>query len=146
MYSEELLSPCVLPTSAPSTAGSLTGTGDILVYNFGEQVVVTRLMVLVSTAIVSTGSVVVTVYQRPTYGSTVGQVTVGTLTIPAGTAAGTIVYKDVESVKVPQGSQLAFNCSTAAAGGGAAGACFSMFKAFMASEDPRNIATMLKSA
>lgn len=146
MYSEELLSPCVLPTTAPSTAGSLTSTGDILVYNFGEQVVLTRVMLLVSTATVSTGNIVVTVYQRPTYGSTAGQVTLGTITIPTGVAAGTIYYKNIESVKVPPGSQIAFNVTTAAAGGGAAGAAFPMFKAFMASEDPRNVTAMVASA
>lgn len=145
MYSEELLSPCVLPTSAPTSAQSLTSTGDVLVYNFGEAVVLTRIMLLVSTAVVSTGSVVVNVYQRPTYGSTAGQVLIGALTIPAGTAAGKIVYKNVESFKILPGQQLAFNVGTAAAGGGAAGAGFSMFKSFMASEDPRNVVPMIAS-
>lgn len=143
MYSEELLSPCVLPTSAPSTAQSLASTGDILVYNFGETIVVTRIMVLISTTVSSSSSVVVNVYQRPTYGSTSGQVLIGTLTIPTGTAAGSIMYKNIESVKVPQGSQLAFNVGTAAS---SAGAGFCMFKSFMASEDPRNVSAMIASA
>lgn len=146
MYSEELLHGCVLPTSAPSTAQSLASAADMLVYNVCEQIVVTRIMLQVSTATVSTGNIVVSVYERPTYGSSSGQVLIGTLVIPSGVAAGKIYYKDVESVKIPQGSQLAFVCSTAAAGGGAAGAGFSNFKAFMASEDPKNVSQMVLSA
>jgi hypothetical protein len=145
-YSEEILHGCVLPTSAPSSAQSLASAADMLVYNVGEQLILTRIMIQISTATVSSGNIVVSVYQRPTYGSTAGQVLIGTLVIPTGVAAGGIYYKNVESVKIPQGSQLAFACSTAAAGGGAAGAGFCMFKGFMSSEDPKNVSAMVASA
>jgi len=125
---------------------AVTSTGDLIVYNIGEAIELSRIAVLVTTATVSSGNIVVTVYQRPTYGSTSGQVTIGTLTIPTATTAGSIYYKPVESVRLLPGQQLAFNCSTAAAGGSNAGAVISMFKAFMTTEDPRNVAAMTLSA
>lgn len=146
MYSEELLHGCVIPTSAPSTPQSLTSAADMLVYDVCEQIVLTSIFLQVTTATVSTGNIVVSVFQRPTYGSSSGQVLIGTLSIPTGVAIGKIYYKPVESVKVVQGSQLAFACSTAAAGGSAAGAGKCNFKAFMAVEDPKNVSQMVLSA
>lgn len=140
MYSEELLHGCVLPTSAPSSAQSLASVADIMIYNIGEQITVSRIMLQVSTAPTVTAPVV-SVYARPTYGSSSGQILIGTLTIPVATVAGTIVYKNVESVKIPQGYQLAFSVTTAAS----AGAGYSQFKAFMSSEDPKNVSAMLAS-
>jgi len=141
-YSEELLQGCIIPTSAVSSTQSLASAADILVYNVGEQITLSRIMFQVTTAAV--GSPVVSVYARPTYGSTSGQLLIGTLTIPVVGSApvGSIVYKNVESVKIPQGYQLAFNVSSA----GSAGAGYCMFKAFMSSEDPKNITAMVASA
>lgn len=142
-YSEEYLGGCVLPTSAPSTAQSLASTGDILVYNLGEQIELNRIMFEVSVAVVSSAPAVISVYSRPTFGSASGQILIGTLSIPGGTAAGSILYKPVESLKLTQGTQLAFNVSTAATSSGSG---FSMFKAFLTSEDPKNVSAMILSA
>ena len=142
-YSEEFISPAVVPTSAPSSAQSLASVADMLVFNIGESLKLTRIMVEVSTAVVSTAPAVVTVYQRPTYGSTAGQIAIGTLSIPGGTAAGKILYKNVESVKLVPGQQLAFACTTAATSSGAG---LSMFKGFIVSEVPSNVANMIASA
>lgn len=62
----------------------------------------------------------VTVYRRPTAGSSSGQVLLGTLTIANGTVAGSIVYKELESVRVKAGEGLAFRVNVQAVDGGTA--------------------------
>lgn len=81
---------------------------------------------LVTTAVVSSGPVVITVKKRPTSNSSSGEVSMGTITIPAGTAAGTLVYRkldeDLASRSLEPGQVCVYEVTTAAAGGGAAGA------------------------
>jgi hypothetical protein len=87
-----------------------------------EPTRVWRLAAYITTAVVSTGTVVLQLLYRPTAGSSSGQVVLGSLNIPAGTAADKVIYKDITPYNLPAGSQLAYSVSTAAAGGGAAGA------------------------
>lgn len=81
---------------------------------------------LVTTTVVSTAPVVITAKKRITTNSATGEVVMGTLTIPAGTAAGTIVYRyldeDLPSRSLRPGQVCIYEVTTAAAGGGAAGA------------------------
>lgn len=150
MYGEEF---CALP-GVPSSNAALTAcnlaasTGDYLLLYQSEQVVITRLEAIVTTALVAeTAAPVLTFYARPTIGSTSGQLTLGTLTFPDLTAAGKVLYKNIESVKIPAGYTIAVNRSTQATSSGtAAGACFVMMKGFIAVEDPRNNSLMLASA
>lgn len=147
-YSEEYLGGCVIPSStAPLSAQVLTSTGDKASFYLGEAIELSRLEFLVSAAVVAgLTAPVISVYARPTFGSTSGQILIGTLTIPTGTAAGQILYKNVESVKLEPGYTLVFNVSTAATdSGSAAGSGFSMFKAFMITEDPKNVSLMVLS-
>lgn len=150
MYGEEVVDKCMVPSSnAFLTAVNLAAaTGDYGLLYVGEQVVITRLMLIVTTTLVAdTTAPILTFYARPTIGSTTGQVTLGTLTIPDLTAAGKIVYKNIESAKIPQGYTIAVNRSTQAASSGtAAGAGFIMMKGFVAVEDPRNVTLMVASA
>ena len=149
MYSEETLSLAIAPSSnAYLTALSLVGgTGDYAKWYVGDQVIVERLMLMVTTTtLTGTAAPVVTFYARPTFGSTSGQITLGTLTIPTATAAGSIVYKNIESVKLPMGYTLVANLTTAGTdGGSAAGAGLVMFKMFQATEEPKNISLMIAS-
>lgn len=87
-----------------------------------SQMDVTALFALVTTAVVSTGAVAVSFWRRPVFGSTAGQVLLGTLSIPAGTAAGKVLYKEISPTQVNPGEQISYEVTTAAAGGGAAGA------------------------
>lgn len=74
---------------------------------------VRRVACLLSAAIVSTGAVVVAFKRRPLYGSASGEVTLASLSIPAGTAAGKLVFKDLDSSVFP-GDQIIAEVTTAA--------------------------------
>ncbi len=149
MYGEEF---CKLPGEPSSNAflsacNLAAATGDYGLLYQNEQVVVTRLMFIVTAAIVGeTIAPVVTFYARPTIGSTASQVTLGTLTIPDLTAAGKVVYKNIESAKIPAGYTLAVAHTQCTSSGTAAGAGFVMVKGFVAVEDPRNNSLMILSA
>jgi len=135
----------ILDTGA--VASALSGAAVIAEHAcIGNQVEIRRVAIAISTATVSSGNIVVTVRNRPTVGSASGQSTLATLTIPTGVAAGKVYYKDVnQSIIVPGGS-IAFEVTTAAAGGGAAGAGVC---GFIAQEDPEyapNLSSMVASA
>lgn len=121
-----------LKVAGPSV---VTSAADIQEFVVPSKIRVRRILATVSTAIVSTGSVVITVFSRPTVGSTASQVSLGTLTIPAASVAGSTFYKDLSTIVsgVKAGQSVAFAVSTAAAGGGAAGAVYCTFEA---EEDP----------
>lgn len=122
---------------APKVAGPsvVTSAADIQEFLVPSKVRVRRILATVSTAVVSTGSVVITVYSRPTVGSSSSQVTLGTLTVPAASVAGATFYKDLSTITsaVKAGQSVAFAVTTAAAGTGAAGAVYCTFEA---EEDP----------
>ncbi len=149
-YSEEIVDKALVPSSnAFLTACNLAAAaGDYGLLYAGEQVVITRIMAIVTTTMVADVTApVLTFYARPTFGTTTGQVTIGTLTVPDLTAAGKILYKNIESAKIPQGYTIAVNRSTQASSSGtAAGACLVMLKSFVAVEDPRNVTLMIASA
>lgn len=149
MYSEEYLGGAVVAkSSAFLTAAAIGGSvADYGVFAVMEAIEVTRLMFFVSTLVASsTANEVYTFYQRPTSGSASGQVAIGTLTIPTGSTVGQVIYKDVESVKLLPGQDFAIKRTTQGTDGSSvAGAGFIGFKAFMVTEDPRNVAGMVKS-
>lgn len=148
MYSNQLGIGKLVPALAASVAPAVvTATGVKAEFaSIGERVAIQRVAVVVSTAVVSSGGVVVTVKNRPTVGSATSEATITTLTIPAGTAAGKVVYKAINEALIAPGGSLAFDVTTAAAGGGAAGA---IVCGFIASEDPEvpaNESSMIASA
>jgi len=114
----------LMPASSASVApGSLTSAAVIAEHAcVSGQVEIRRVAIAISTATVSTGNIVVTVRNRPTLGSATNQTTVTTMTIPSGVAAGQVYYKDVNQSVVQPGGSLAFEVTTAAAGGSSAGA------------------------
>lgn len=58
---------------------------------------------------------VVRFLRRPTYGSTTGQVVLGTITIPSGTAAGKVMYKLITPTTLFPGETLTFEHTVQAA-------------------------------
>lgn len=123
-----------------ATPLSLTSTGDIQSIAVMEGMQVRRLMFYVTTAITVTATVI-NFYKRVKVGDTSGQVSIGTLTIPVGTAAGSVVYKDIDSAAFVQGTALAANVTTAST----AGAGFVGYGAYQEAEDPQNVAACIKS-
>ena len=107
---------------------------------------VTRLMARVTTAIVSTGAVELAYRRRPSYNSATGQSTLGTLSIPAGAAAGDVYYSDIDPVDCNLGDQVVVSVTAAAAGGGAAGQALCDFEADLDSEFASNQSNMIESA
>lgn len=109
---------------------------------------VDRLLAVVSTAVVSTGAVVLTFYRCPTLdsGGAGARVSLGTLSIPAATAVGKVVYKDISPTLVVPGDQIIVKVTTAAAGGGAAGNAFHDVQFSDSPDAPGNLSNMLASA
>lgn len=148
MYSEEFIGGAIVPKSNASlTAYSASAAAaDYASWAVMEQIQLTRIMLFVTTGIVGTTTAPqVSFYARPTPGSSSGQLLLGTLILPSGTAAGTVVYKNIESIKIPPGYDLAVVGAVQAVGS-AAGAGFVGFKGFVNAEDPRNVSVMLASA
>ena len=104
------------------SAQSLTSAANIANFLAFAKVKVKRVAFQVTTAVVSTGGVVLNIYYRPVPGSGSTANLVASLTIPAGTAAGVVLYKDVAGQVLQPGEELACDVATAAAGGSAAGA------------------------
>lgn len=109
------------PSILPSNIVSLTSAAVVQSFTVVEQCQVDRLYFAVSTSVVSSGSVVVTFKRRPTLNSASGEVSIGTIVIPAGTAAGKVLYKGVSPVVCAAGEQIVIEVTTAAAGMSAAG-------------------------
>lgn len=107
---------------------------------------VRKFMFYVSTATVSSGNIVVALKKRSAYGVTSGEVTLDTLVIPTGVAAGTIYYANLDSADLLPGNELVVEVTTAAAGGGAAGAGFSGVDLYHGPEEAVNVSAMVLSA
>lgn len=112
--------------SAAASPVSLGSVADVFVAAQAFAQKVSRIEFLVTTAVVSTGAAIVSVFQRPTHGSTSAQVLLGTLSIPNGATVGQCYYKEISDapafLPVQAGQELVFGVTTATAGGGAAGA------------------------
>lgn len=150
MYTEEVLVGSILPaSSAPFTALTLTGAPAVYsVFHIGSRVKVKRIMFKVSTLVANnTIAAQVAFYQRPTPGSTSGEVLLGTLIIPTAAAVGKVIYKDLQSVSLACGQDLVVKLSvTGTDSGTAAGAGFALFEAILDPEDARSEANMVLSA
>ena len=87
-----------------------------------KRCAVYRLMFVLETAVVGTSTdPAVEFNRRPTIASASGEVLLGTLTIPDGTALGKVVYKDITPVVFEVGDELSFEHSVQAVGGTVAG-------------------------
>ena len=103
---------------------------------------VSEVSLVITTAIVSTGPVVVKFYNRPTVGSAAGEVTIKAMSTGAADAAGVVRYALPTPQKFSVGQELAFEVTTAAAGGGAAGNAVAGFVAYESPEVAGNNSNM----
>ena len=80
-----------------------------------------RLQLLVTVALnydTQTAEAVVTFFKRVTYASDTGRVTLGTVRLIDGTAAGVRLYRNIQPHKVYPGQQILAAITTAGTGGG----------------------------
>lgn len=149
-YVQEQLGLALLRKSnAHDTAENLAAAGAVYGgYLVTSQVKVKRLAFYVSTAIVAgTTAPVVEFNRRPTYNSSSGEVLLGQLTIPTGTAAGKVVFKDIDPVVLNPGEELSYEHVTQAADSGtAAGAGFYAVELILDPEVDANQSNMIESA
>jgi hypothetical protein len=144
MYTQEFIGVAINDAAALLDLTAAAVDGDARV--FLSKVKVNRIAVCVTTAVVSTGAVVVAFKKRPTPGSTSGDSTIGSISIPAGTAVGKVYYKDISPAVLNAGDELVFQVTTAAAGGGAAGAGLPLFEGEFVGEMAANQSDMVASA
>lgn len=138
---------CVPNGTGVLAADDLSATGVHGEYLVMRKVNVDRLYALITTAVVSTGAVVIAFKARSAPGVTAGQVTIASVSVPAGSAVGKVVYKDgFDPYEMNPGQALAIEVTTAAAGGGAAGGAVYGFEFQDSPEQPANITSMVESA
>lgn len=113
-----------------------------------ERTAVSRLLLTVTTLVAAdTTLAVVTYKRRPTFGSSSGEVTLGTITVPDATAVGKVLFKNIDEAELNAGEELVFEVTTAAVdGGGATGGALYGVTQQEAPEDPRNVSDMIASA
>jgi len=148
MYTQEQLSMSLVQVGA-GAVDDIAALG-VHSYSFAimEQCCVTRLHALVATLVASdTIEGVVEFKKRPQFGSAVGEVSIGTLTIPDGSAVGDVIYKDVSPVVLAPGNELVFEVTTAATDSGVVdGDLLYGVRADLDPEDANNQSNMVASA
>lgn len=103
-----------------------------------SPITISRLCSMVSTILSSTGNALVTFWDRPTFGSDSGRVSIGTLKIGTASgvgAVGLVNYTNITPYKVTPGRQIITAVTTAVTTSGKA---IMSFEASEASDDPRN--------
>lgn len=147
-YAQEMLHGALIRKSnALDTAEVLSAAAAVYGgYLVAKRITIKRLMFYVTAEVVADNVPQVEFNRRPTYNSSAGEVLIGQLNIPAGTPAGTVVYKDIEPMDLEVGDELSFEHITQAGGVGAAGAGFYGFVACLAPETPDNESNMIESA
>lgn len=143
MYVNQLGIGQLVPSLAASVApGSISATGVRAEYAcIGGRVEIVRVAAVLAVA-AGAGAATVQVKRRSAPGVSAGEEVVATLTIPASTVAGKVVYKDINQVVLSVGQALAFEVTAASAAGTA------VF-GFMAHEDAEyklNESNMIASA
>lgn len=141
MYANELLSGAVVPGSAamvaPSSLGSVAVIGEILI---GTRIKINMLKFIVTT--VTVGAATVRFSNRITPGSDTGAIVLGTLTIPAATPVGKVLYKAITPAVMSVGDSL--KCEVTA--NATSGAGMYLFEGEQDPEAAANEADMILSA
>lgn len=149
MYTNEQFVGAIYPTStnwytAENVAASAAAYGEMGV---SKNCMITRIYFTVTTAIVATSTAPeVAIKKYVKIGDSSGAVTVGTITIPNGTAAGTVMYKDVTPVEFAPGNSIVAEHTVQCVGGSVAGAGWYSFEIQDSPETPANTSAMLASA
>lgn len=100
------------------------------VFQIFSSMRINRIQALVTTVMSSAASVVLSFYKRPTFGSTSGEVLLGTLTIASTAAVGRLYYKDISGTAFAPGQCLVCKVSTVATVSG------KVVSGFEANEEP----------
>lgn len=149
MYSEAFMSGALVRKSnALDTAEVVSAAAAVYGgYLVTKSCRIKRIMFYVTTAIAADVTApVVEVNRRPTYNSASGEILLGQLTLPDGTAAGAVVYKDIEPVQLFPGDELSFEHVTQGVdGSAAAGAGFYAVELCDDPEEAANCSKMLES-
>lgn len=113
-----------------------------------KKCAVSKLKFITTVAVLaSTTEPVVEFNRRPTPGSSSGEVKIGDITIPNGTAIGKVMYKKVEPVVMYPGDALAFEQTTQATHHStAAGSGFYAVEILDVPEEDANSTDMIESA
>jgi hypothetical protein len=152
MYSVKSSLGCLIPNgSGVLAADVLTSTGVHGEYIALSHVALDRLLLIVSTTVNTASPVVVQFKKRSAPGVSSGEVVLGSLSIPHLTAAGKVLYKNINEAEFQAGEALAIEVTTAASssvplGITAAGGCLYGFELQESPEDPRNEPNMIASA
>lgn len=112
----------VLTQLGTAAASAITSTGvpaNSINYLGFTNFRISNIYFKVTTAMSSSGAAVLHIYARPTFGSSSGQISVGTLTIPAAAVADQVYYKDITPVNCLAGYQIVLNVDTASTSAGA---------------------------
>jgi len=125
----------IIPTQTPAIKASI--------YVGPEPLTISGIAAIITTAMTVTAAVL-TLTHRPTPGSSSGEVTIATITLPVtGSAIGDCVYKrGFSPYKVPAGAEVTLTLGTASTAGAAA---FNLELIF-SSDAPGNNAKMKASA
>lgn len=134
----------------PTTTGGQTAVNLIATaaqycgYAVLKPLTVNRLAFFCVTATVApTVAPLLSVTSRPTYGSATNAVTIGSMTIPTGVTAGSVIYKDIKNnVVIPAGYELSLNVVSAGTGSGSAGTGWFFFEYSMAVDADMNQSKM----
>lgn len=102
----------------PKVSMSLASVATIATFEVLNQSDVFSLNALILTAPTVTATVL-TFINNPTPGSSVGAITLGTLTIPVGSAIGKVVRHNIKPISVLLGSEIVINVTTASTAGAA---------------------------
>lgn len=145
MYVDESFQGSIIPKStAVFTAEDLTAAaavhGGFLVM---KQCKIKAIKFYVTTAINATTAPAVEFNRRPTYNSSSGEILLGTLTIPNGTAAGKVIVKEIDPVTLVPGDELSLEHTVLASSAGAG------FYGFEIMDDPEvveNQSNVIESA
>ncbi len=105
--------------TANANDASLASTGIKHRVFAGVRPLIVRGFCAVITTAPTVTAPVINVKRRPTPGSSSGEVSIGTLTLPVATAIGKSVYKEGFAVRINPGEECVFDCTTAATAGAA---------------------------
>lgn len=131
----------LVPDAASLAAIALQTPADKSTWSVLEPATVLRVSCLVLTAI-TVADAIVAVDRRVLAGSDTGRVEIGRLTIPSGTVAGKVVWKDLPATDLDMGDQLVLELIQASTAGGGILSIITIPR----SETPMNQADAIKSA
>jgi hypothetical protein len=140
-YGSESMQEGVVRDAASLATVPLQTPADKAIFHILHPATVHRIAALVTLAPTAVDGVVA-LDRRVLAGSDTGRVEIGRITLPIGTPAGKVVYKDIDPVDLDIGDQLVFELITASTAGAAVLTAVMVPRA----ETPANQSDAVKSA